>query len=168
VGVSHTGVDAGARGASRLRNALLVLVVFATVGLAVELLLLEHTETFAQWLPLAVLGAVLAAVVPVVAWPGRASLRVFQALMLAVFATGAAGVVLHYRSNVEFELEMYPTLRGGALVWQSLKGAIPALAPGALAQLGLMGLVFTIGHPGLRAPGRGATGPSAQKEEVQR
>jgi hypothetical protein len=59
-------------------------------------------------------------------------------------------VWLHYRSNVEFELEMYPTLAGGALVWQSLKGAIPALAPAALAQLGLMGLVLTLGHPGLR------------------
>jgi hypothetical protein len=86
--------------------------------------------------------------------PDRLSLRVFQLLMLAVFATGVAGVVLHYRSNVVFELEMYPSLGGRQLIWQSLKGAVPALAPGALVQLGLVGLAFTLGHPGLRASRR--------------
>jgi hypothetical protein len=149
------------RRANRLRNALLALVVLGAAGLAAELILLEHTETFAQWLPLAVLGVALAQAGWVAVRPGRVSLRLFQALMLGVLAVGVAGVVLHYRSNVEFELEMYPTLGGRALVWQSLKGAVPALAPGALAQLGLLGLVFTIGHPGLRAPDRGASGPSA-------
>ena len=145
---------ANARPQGRLRNALLGLIVIATVGLAAELLLLDHFETFAQWLPLAVLGVCFASAVFVVLRPARTSLRLFQVVMLATFATGVAGVVLHYRSNVEFELEMYPTLGGWPLIWQSLKGAIPALAPGALAQLGLLGLVFTVGHPGLRSPDR--------------
>jgi hypothetical protein len=151
---STSVVDAG-HSVGRLRNALLAVVVIGTSGLIAELLLLDHNETFAQWLPLAVLAAVLVAAVVVAVRPGRVTLRVFQVIMLAVLVTGLAGVVLHLQSNVEFELEMYPTMAGGELIWQSLKGAVPALAPGALAQLGLVGLVFTLGHPGLRASGRG-------------
>jgi hypothetical protein len=135
----------------RFRVALLLVVVIGTLGLIAELLLLEHTEAFNQWLPLAVLGAGLVGSMWVAIRPATGSLRLFQILMLAFVATGCLGVYLHYSSNVEFELEMYPTLKGWPLVWQSLKGAVPALAPGALAQLGLVGLVFTYGHPGLRA-----------------
>ena len=123
------------------------------LGLAAELLLLDHTESFTQWLPLAVLALVIVDTAWVAARPSRAALRFFRLLMLAVVVTGVAGVVLHYRSNVEFELEMQPAIAGRKLIWASLKGAIPALAPGALAQLGLLGLLFTWGHPGLRAPG---------------
>ena len=35
------------------------------------------------------------------------------------------------------------------LVWKALRGATPALAPGALAQLGLLGLLYTYRHPAL-------------------
>jgi hypothetical protein len=146
---STSEVEAG-RSASRLRNALLAVVVIGTLGLIAELLLLDHTEEFTQWLPLAMLSLVLAGAAFVAVRPGRLALRVFQLLMLAVIATGVAGVVLHYRSNVEFELEMNAAISGRELIWRSLKGAVPALAPGALAQLGLVGLVFTWGHPGLR------------------
>jgi hypothetical protein len=144
-------VQDGTGSAGRLRGALLAVVTLGTLGLIVELLLLDHTETFAQWLPLAVLGGVLAGTLLVAVRPGPRSLRVFQVLMLAVFATGALGVVLHFRGNALFELEMNPRIGRGALVWASLEGAVPALAPGALAQLALVGLVFTWGHPGLRA-----------------
>jgi hypothetical protein len=136
--------------------ALVLVVIIGTLGLVAELLLLEHRETFNQWLPLAVLGAGLAGCLWVAIRPGVASVRVFQILMLAFVATGGFGVYLHYRSNIEFELEMYPTLKGWPLVWQSLKGAVPALAPGALAQLGLVGLVFTYGHPGLGVESKGS------------
>jgi hypothetical protein len=149
-----------------VRRALLALVLVGAVGLEAELLLLEHRETFAQWLPLAVLGVVIAAVVGVALRPSRTSLWLFRLLMIGVFVTGAVGVWLHYQSNVEFELEMYPTLTGRQLIWQSLTGAIPALAPGALAQLGLLGLVFTLGHPALRPPQTDAR-PSTERERAR-
>jgi hypothetical protein len=145
----------------RVRAALLGLVVFASLGLIADLILLEHTDGFSQWLPLAALGVVMVDAIWVAVRPAPTSLRIFQALMIAVFVIGMAGIYLHYRSNVEFELEMNPTLGGPKLVWQSLKGAVPALAPGALAQLGLLGLVFTLGHPRLR---RRETPPSTPTE----
>ena len=60
-----------------------------------------------------------------------------------------AGFVLHFKGNLEFELERDSGLAGIALVWKVLRGATPALAPGALVQLGLLGLVFTHRHPAL-------------------
>jgi hypothetical protein len=70
---------------------------------------------------------------------------------MAVFvAAGFAGVLLHYRGNAEFELEMRPSLAGSELFWKAVKGATPALAPLALTQLGLLGLASTYRHPLLR------------------
>jgi hypothetical protein len=59
------------------------------------------------------------------------------------------GLYLHYRGNVEFALERDPSLSGARLLWKALRGATPALAPGALSQLGLLGLLYTYGHPAL-------------------
>ena len=41
---------------------------------------------------------------------------------------------------------MNPTAAGGSLIWSSLTGAMPALAPGTLIHLGLVGLLSTYRH----------------------
>jgi hypothetical protein len=144
--------------AAALRRALLVLVLFGAGGLVIELLLLEHFESAWQWTPLVLLAAVIPAGA-VLAWrPSRRAVRIFQALMLLCVAAGVLGVYLHYRGNVEFELEREPLRRGLDLFWESIRGATPALAPGALSQLGLLGLAYTFRHPALRRP---ASDPSA-------
>ena len=142
-----------------LRQLLLALVLFGIVGLEVELALLRHAESFSQWLPhlCLLIGVVVTAVVYF--RPTSGALRVFQGLMLIYLVIGALGVYLHYRGNVEFALERYPTLSGFQLVWKALRGATPALAPGALAQLGLLGLLYTYRHPTFS--GGGAVAPGA-------
>src|SRR3954467_288497 len=132
-----------------LRQLLLALVLFGIVGLEVELALLRHAESLSQWLPHICLLVGLVVTAVVYFRPTTGSLRVFQALMLIYLVIGALGVYLHFRGNVEFALERYPTLGGFQLVWKALRGATPALAPGALAQLGLLGLLFTYRHPAL-------------------
>jgi hypothetical protein len=67
--------------------------------------------------------------------------------MLGFLLVGALGVFLHLRGNVEFALERDPSLSGVRLLWKALRGASPALAPGALAQLGLLGLLYGYKHP---------------------
>jgi hypothetical protein len=47
---------------------------------------------------------------------------------------------------------MSPDVTGWPLFWEAIRGATPALAPGAMVQLGLIGLAFTIRHPALRGP----------------
>lgn len=117
------------------------------VGLLLELLLIEHTETQIQWIPLVVLFAGLASSIWLAAQPGTSSLRVFQVVMALFVVSGIAGLYFHYMGNVEFALERDSTLRGAALAWKALRGATPALAPGALAQLGLLGLAYTYTRP---------------------
>lgn len=133
-----------------LRQILLLLVVACILGLAAELLLLDHTESFNQWIPLIVLGLGLASALIVMLRPGVRSIRIFQWIMASFVIAGILGLYLHYRGNVEFALERYPDMRGLGLVWKALRGATPTLAPGALAQLGLLGLAYAYRHPALR------------------
>ena len=66
--------------------------------------------------------------------------------MFLLMVIGATGAILHYRANMEFQLEMDPTLGGMALLLKVLHAkAPPALAPGNMALLGLMGLISTLG-----------------------
>ncbi len=136
-----------------LRKALLVIVVIGLVGTGVELLLLEHFDGWEQWIPLALFGAALL----VLGWygvgGGGPSVLVLRGVMGLFVVIGVVGIVLHYRGNVEFELEMEPMLRGMALFKAATMGATPALAPGAMVQIGLIGLAWTWRHPVLRAGG---------------
>jgi hypothetical protein len=75
---------------------------------------------------------------------------------------GLVGIFLHVRSNVEFELELRPSIEGRALVVETLRGAIPALAPGAMAQLGLLGLLVCFRHPALGLVTRDAESPTKE------
>ena len=95
-----------------LRPLLLALVAIGAAGLEVELLLLEHFESVLQWTPLVLLGGVLVAAALVWRRPSSSTVRFFQAVMLLCVAAGVVGVFLHYRGNVEFELERESSLRG--------------------------------------------------------
>ena len=135
---------------STLRKLLLITLIVSLVGTIVELLLLEHFEDAWQWLPIILLGAALLTL----GWHGLergpASLNVLRGLMVLFMASGMLGVLLHYRGNVEFELEMYPDLAGWKLFKDSMMGATPALAPGAMLQIGLIGLAWTFRHPAFK------------------
>jgi hypothetical protein len=141
--------DAPLDGVAMIRRLLLALVAIGATGLEVELLLLEHWDSTVQYTPLVLLGVVLAAVLLVWRRPSSATVRFFQVVMGLCVVAGVVGIVLHYRGNVEFELEHEP-LHGWKLFWEAIRGATPALAPGAMAQLGLLGLVYCYRHPALR------------------
>jgi hypothetical protein len=138
-----------------LRQILLLLVFFGNVGLIAELLLLGHTESFNQWIPLIVLVIGTVSTLVVMFRPGYRAIRLFQWVMASFLMAGMLGLYLHYRGNVEFALERYPDASGFDLVWKALRGATPTLAPGALAQLGLLGLVYTFKHPMMSERGIG-------------
>jgi hypothetical protein len=143
---------------TRLRRLLLAVFALGVAGTGAELLLLGHTEEPRQLVPLALLGLGLALVGALAIRPARGGLRTFQALMMAYVISGAVGIYFHIGSNVEFELEMYPSMGGWELVRESLTGALPALAPGTMVYLGLLGWAAALGHPLL------ANGSSAEEE----
>jgi hypothetical protein len=131
-----------------LRRLLLALVAFGLVGLAVELVLLEHFEDAVMFVPFAALGVALAAVAldatsttPTTAW-------IMRTAMALLIGCGIAGVALHYQGSREFQLEMDPAMARWELFWKVMHmKAPPTLAPGAMVQLGLLGLVSTYRHP---------------------
>jgi hypothetical protein len=132
-----------------LRQLLLAVVALEIVGLQVELALLKHAESLTQWIPHVALMVGLLATAIVYFRPASWTLKLFRAIMLAFLAVGALGVFLHLNGNVEFALERDPSLSGLSLSWKALRGATPALAPGALAQVGLLGLLYGYRHPAL-------------------
>jgi hypothetical protein len=136
-----------ARTLTIIRAMLLGGLVLGVLGTAVELLLLGHFDGWKQLIPLFLLGIAIVVLIWHAANRGAAPIRALQVLMLLFVASGAFGVLLHYRGNVEFEHEMYPATAGFQLFKKAITGATPALAPGSMALLGLVGLAYTIGHP---------------------
>ena len=126
-----------------LRRFLAAIFLLGSIGLAAELIFIGHVQDVWQQIPLALIALSAATLVWHAARPSVWSLQLVRVAAALLVAGGLLGVVLHYQSNVEFEREMYPDLRGFQLVREALSGAIPALAPGALVQLGLVGLAYT-------------------------
>jgi hypothetical protein len=126
-----------------LRRILLAIFLLGLLGTATELVLLEHFEDRLQLIPLILLALGLAAVIWHVIHRGRASVRVLQVLMILFVIGGLTGLVLHYRGSMEFQLEVNPALSGLELFLKAIKAkAPPALGPGAMIHLGLVGLAY--------------------------
>ncbi len=132
-----------------IRRGILSVFVVGSLGLSAELFLLGHFEEWRQQVPLALLALAFALLATRAFYRTARTLHLFRLIMLAFVLGGAAGLWFHLQANMEFELEMYPTLAGWELLYESLGGAMPALAPGALVQLGLIGFLYTYKHPEL-------------------
>ena len=132
-----------------LRRVLAATFVFGALGTGAELVLLEHTEDAWQQSPLVLIGIGCAMLAMLAIRGSRAGVRIFQLTMIAFIASGLIGIGLHYQGNVEFELELQPDASGFGLFWEAMKGATPALAPGTMMLLGVLGLTYTYRHPAL-------------------
>jgi hypothetical protein len=133
-----------------VRKFLLAILILGMLGSVTELILLKHTEDVRQWVPLILLAAGLSVLV----WHGfmncPASTQAIRWLMIAFVISGLAGIYFHFQGGAEFKLEGNPSLRGWALFWEAIRAKTPPLlAPGAMIQLGLIGLAYTYKHPAL-------------------
>lgn len=127
-----------------MRRLLLVAYAFGSVGVAAELLLMEHTEGIWQLIPVIL---IVASIVPLLwQWfvPKRGIVKMFQWMMSLFALSGLLGIWLHYDGKAEFKLEIDPELSGWALFWECIHGPSmpPVLAPGTMILLGLVGLAF--------------------------
>ncbi len=131
-----------------IRRVLLAILIIGLVGTATELLLLDHDEEAIQLVPLTLIAIAFVAITWHALNPGSASLRLFQIVMVLFIIAGGVGIILHYRANVEFQREVDPSIAGWALIVKATKAkAPPALAPGTMAQLGLIGLAYAYRYP---------------------
>lgn len=129
-----------------VRRLLLGLLVFGMTGTTAELWLMGHHEDWRQLIPLVAMGVSGLVLVWFATGRSLGATRAFRLCMLLLMLTGATGVILHYRANMEFQLEMDPSL-GGMALWRKVMHAKapPALAPGNMALFGLLGLISTLG-----------------------
>lgn len=133
-----------------VRRLLLLILAIGMLGTATDLVLIEHYEEAWQMPPLALIGVAL--IIVAILWfrPTPTGVTALRIAMVLFIASGALGVLLHYNGNREFQTELDPSLTGWALFVKVVTAkAPPAMAPGAMVQLGLIGLVFTYRHPAL-------------------
>jgi hypothetical protein len=124
------------------------LLTFGMLGTGVDLLLLDHYEDIWQIPPLVLIVAGLVAVSAVAFRATAASVAALRWTMMLFVAAGVAGVLLHFNGNREFQREVDPSLSGWTLLVKVMTAkAPPALAPAAMIQLGLLGLLATYRHP---------------------
>lgn len=129
-----------------IRRLLLGLLALGMAGTTTELWFMSHYEDWWQMVPFIGMGASMLALVWFGVSRSTGATRVFRICMFLLMVIGATGTILHYRANMEFQLEMDSTLSGMALLFKVLHAkAPPALAPGNMALLGLLGLISTLG-----------------------
>jgi hypothetical protein len=122
--------------------------VAGMAGTATELLFQRHFEDPSQLIPLVLIGVALSSTLWHLLQRGPGSLRILQITMVFFIMAGLVGMYLHYGANVEFQHEIDPSLGGLDLFWKAMAAKTPpALAPGSMAQLGLIGLAYTYRHP---------------------
>lgn len=131
----------------KTRSWLLGVLTLALIGMGTELAFIGHVEEWTQVIPVALIGMGLIAALALWVKPGAPAVQLFRVVSGLFIVAGALGIYLHYRGNAEFELEMRPTMAGLELLWNSLTGATPALAPGSMIPIGLIGLITTYRHP---------------------
>jgi hypothetical protein len=135
-----------------VRPLILALLFVGLFGMGAELLLLQHTRSVQELIPLVLIGLALVILTWHAITEQPASLRAVQGTMGLFLISGVAGIALHYQSSMEFKLETNAALSGWALFWAVMSAKTPpALAPGAMIQLGLLGLVYTYKHPASNA-----------------
>ena len=133
-----------------IRRMLLGLLVLELIGTGVELLFLSHFEDVWQVVPLALIALTLGVLAWHAAARNAASVHAVRATMVLAIASAGIGFVLHYQANAEFQLDIDPSARGPTLWMKVMRAkAPPALAPGVMAHLGLLGLAYTYRHPAL-------------------
>jgi hypothetical protein len=136
---------------ARIRGALLFIVGLGTIGMTTELYLINHVEDSKQLIPVILGAGGIATALWTAVRRSVPALRALQLVMLMYVAAGIIGIVLHFQANAEFQREMDPAIGGMDLFWKVVEAtAPPALSPGLMVQLGLLGLVYTYRHPGLR------------------
>lgn len=135
---------------SRVRMLLLLVMAVGLAGTGTELVAFDHFEDVWQSLPIGLIAIALALVLWNAVAPTRGSIRLLQTVMVAFILAGGLGVYLHFQGNLAFQLEIDPSQSRWDLFTKVIHAkAPPSLAPGSMAQLGLLGLIWAYRHPAL-------------------
>lgn len=136
---------------SRLRGAILLVLVLGLLGTLAELVLLEHYEQPAQLVPTVLIAVAMLVLVWHWISDDLASLWALLVVMTLFVLSAFAGFLAHFVGSAEFQLEIDPQIGLLELVEKVLRSkAPPLLAPGMMLQLGLLGLIYGASDERLR------------------
>jgi hypothetical protein len=120
------------------------------IGTLTELILLGHIEGWQQFIPVGLLSFSLILYI-LHSWLKASWIWMALRIMFTLcILSGLLGTFFHLRSNLDFEKEMYPSMDASTLLLESLSGAIPALAPGSMIVVGLVGFLYLMNQSNIK------------------
>ena len=128
----------------RLKQVLVLALLFMMIGSLLELYLLEHYEDTWQLIPILSVGTTLVTLLILFFKKTTKVVNLFKAVLILTALSGVYGVYLHLQSNFEFEQDMKPTASFWQLISESISGALPTLAPMSLVVLACIGYSYLI------------------------
>lgn len=129
----------------QVRWVLFVALLAGLAGTATDLVLTEHYEDVWQLVPIVLTALAVVLLLAHVTARSTVTRWLFRGTMALFIVGGLLGIVLHARGSAEFQLEVDPQMDRWTLVTKVARAkAPPALAPGLMIQLGLLGLAFTL------------------------
>ena len=129
---------------AKITRLILIAIAFMSVGLSIELYLLEHYEGILQFIPIICVSLGLILSLVLFRFRNKTIQNLFNISLILLVASGLTGIFLHLKANYEFEKEIRPSINGMDLFMESLSGALPSLAPGSLILLALIGYSYTL------------------------
>ena len=127
-----------------VKQLIIAALLFMMVGTALELYLLGHYEDRLQLVPILCIGISIITLCLLFYRRTNWTIRLYKLVLGLTALSGVYGTFLHLQANYEFEVEMKPTAKGWELFLESLSGALPALAPGSMIVLALIGYSYLI------------------------
>jgi len=125
-------------------------MLLGLVGTGLELVFVDHFGSTSQWVPVVLIGLALLVLAGYALVRSAALLRVFQAVMIMFTVSGLAGIALHYQHDVERAEKDHPGIQGVERFRTVVSQEAPLLAPGAMVELGILGLAYVFRHPVLK------------------
>lgn len=114
-----------------------LIFLIMVVGMLADLLLIEHFESFWQFVPVIFLAVSGIGYFLVSKGTG---INLFRAWMYTGMLSGVVGIYMHVKNNWEFAIELRSNLKGWELISEVATGAIPVISPGFLIPIAMLGL----------------------------
>jgi len=137
---------------SAIRSIILAVILLGLAGTGLELVFVDHFGSTAQWVPVVLICLAFLVLGSYGLMRSAALLRVFQAVMIMFIVSGLAGIALHYQRDVEHAEKDHPGIQGVERLRTAVSQEAPLLAPGAMVELGILGLAYVFRHPVLKEP----------------
>ena len=128
----------------RVKQVIVLALLFMMMGTLLELYLLEHYEDTFQLIPVLCIAFSLTNLIILLFKKSKKIINLFKLMLVLTSLSGVYGVFLHLQSNFEFEQDMKPTATNWELFSESLSGALPTLAPMSMLVLALIGYSYLI------------------------